>query len=801
MIAMKPANGYAQYEEEFGKLNIELLKENREDWVPALLSAGQTPVNNLAQYNGFIFNWVPRGQKFNRENNMDGINWQSNASGWNPSFTYAALYKTFHTQGGSVNNEFSDITFSNKGSSVNMSSSTLILKKSLIIGSRFSNGSFINENYIQYQSGKTNNGWHYNINTVWQQAPLGSIVVGFKNITGFSLSADKQFRKQQVFGFVFWWDKAVQGKISPSVREPYVLLNERNYNPNWGWYNGQIFYPNTKKTNVPVISLRYQKKWKENLNFNFNIGMASGKQSNAQLDWTKTIDPRPDYYKYLPSFSKDDLVKKQLISWFQDHPQALQINFDKLVAINQANATRRSFYIINNKLTEVNLLKSSFLFHVKLNENWNSDMGFSIANDQLSHTNQIDNLLGGAYFLNYNGWVDDNGLANNFQNDLINPDQKISVGQKWGSNYRINSIDQNAWGQIKKIASIYEINAGILLGNTKFRRVGYNQNGLFPNNSLGQSMWLNFPYQGFKFQLLNKFSGRLYLKTIFYFQSESPNSSSVFLDPALSPALASFILPKQDRGASLSLFYRGVKAKLSLSGFYSAVRNEFDKNLFYHDAYFAFVYGMVGQIKSIYKGIEFNIETELPGFIQLSAASSFGKYYIVNNPLYEIILSNDLFKIETGTLNLKNLPASTSPPIVQALSINFQPNYSFRLGLTGVYSMRRSIDYNYFKRSSFLKNQITDELLWNQMCAPNYLSDQLVVNGFLSQNFILKRKSKNYQCRLNMSVRNLFNTLIPILVFEQSRFDYVGKNIQKFPLKYLYDQGLTYSIGIQFQAQ
>jgi NDP-sugar pyrophosphorylase family protein len=49
--------------------------------------------------------------------------------------------------------------------------------------------------------------------------------------------------------------------------------------------------------------------------------------------------------------------------------------------------------------------------------------------------------------------------------------------------------------------------------------------------------------------------------------------------------------------------------------------------------------------------------------------------------------------------------------------------------------------------------------------------------------------------------KNLLGTLIPVLVFEQSRFDYINLNPSRYPLKYLYDQGLTYAIGIQLQIQ
>jgi hypothetical protein len=42
---------------------------------------------------------------------------------------------------------------------------------------------------------------------------------------------------------------------------------------------------------------------------------------------------------------------------------------------------------------------------------WSGQIGLHAAKDVIRNYNVIENLLGGNYFLNYNGWVDDNGCA------------------------------------------------------------------------------------------------------------------------------------------------------------------------------------------------------------------------------------------------------------------------------------------------------------------------------------------------------------------------------------------------------
>ena len=67
--------------------------------------------------------------------------------------------------------------------------------------------------------------------------------------------------------------------------------------------------------------------------------------------------------------------------------------------------------------------------------------------------------------------------------------------------------------------------------------------------------------------------------------------------------------------------------------------------------------------------------------------------------------------------------------------------------------------------------------------------------------FIAKNTKKRYRWNASISARNILNTLIPVIAYEQTRFDYIRFNKEKFPIKYLMDAGASYSIRIQLQIQ
>ena len=788
--------------ENIGLQNRETLIEFSANWVPSLLSASSLPIYNLSQFNGFVFSWVPRGQSSNRGSYIDGINWQSKIGAWDSFNSYAALYKAFHSIDMVSNFEYSKLGFGNPGSVNYLTGNTRFLKKAVTVATRFSNSSFVYEGQLQLNSGPLKKQrWSYQFNAVFQQAPMGLIPNGFKKLTGIAFSMDKQLKLEQSIGMTIWWDHVAQGKMAPSVQEAFDLSLQRNYNPSWGWYKGKPLYPNQKSGDAPVTYFRYEKKWREKAILHMQMGFAVGVQKKYQMDWTKTLDPRPDYYKYLPSYSKDSSLRKKLLNWFASNPQALQIDFDHLEKINQSNATHQSFYIINTKVAKVQLLRLSMRLQYQFPLEWSGQIGLHAAKDVIRNYNVIENLLGGNYFLNYNGWVDDNGSTSNFQNEIRRPDQKIKAGQTWGGDYALQNTQLQLWGQLHKQMAKYEFGFSLKFEDNRFNRTGYNQNGLFPRQSLGASSLLSFPSYGLKAQYLYKFSGRFYAKTILFQQANAPNASDIYLDPAVHPNTASFILPALHRGIDLALFYRGVYTKMNAAIFWQSIENANEKNLFYHDHFFAFVYGMLGQMKTIHKGVELGMDTQFGGPLQVSAVSSFGSYLIANNPLYEIRLANDLYKVESGVLQLQGLPASSNPQWVQAISIQYQPDYSSRISITGVYSMKRSIDYNYFRRSMLLKNQINNEAHWNLIQSENYLPNQWVFNVFMSKQYMFSIKNNKQQIRFSASIRNVLNTLIPLFSFEQSRFDYTAFRLEKFPLKYMYDQGTTFAIGAQLQIQ
>jgi hypothetical protein len=766
-------------------------------WVPNLLQSSNGGLHEMAQYHGFALNWTPRGLSSSNGNQINGIDWRTKLNGWDPSLSYAGLYRGFKTI--DLNPPYGMNAFGISGASGNsfMSSNAALFTKSKSISSSVSNATTMHEMRLQWHSGLLKNNYLFNVEGVLQKTPLGYLANGIKDRQGFLLSVEKIISAKQQIGFSFWWSPVMQGKRAPTVQELYTLTKDPLYNPSWGWLDGKPFYANTKKSNAPVMSLHYDFHTKKDNLIQLNLGVVLGTQSSTQLDWSKAADPRPDYYKYLPSYAIDEQLEKKLLNWYASHPELFQIQFDQLKAKNLTNANGAAQYIINEQIQQLQLLRFSALSNYTINPITKWHFGVSINADKIGYSNQLANLLGGQFYYNYNTWVNDDGLAAAFQNDVQFPDRKIKEGESWGAHYVLSNQKMGLWTALNSASALLEWGLGMKMSVDKMQREGLNQNGLFPNFSKGLSASALFPSYQYQFFLRYKFNGRWYLTTRLFHEWEAPDASELYADPANHGIQNPFILPLIHLGTEIKLQFMGSNIKANALLFAQSNQNERQYKLFYHDYFNAFVRASVGQMETMHYGMESYVETNWTSPIQLSIGNSFGCYTITNQPLYEIRLADNLYKVQSGKLLLKNFPATSYPQSVQAFTINYQPVYSLRISYTTVYASRRAISHDVFRRSDWVQANSPTNTIWEDLYKPVWASNQLVSNLFISKNFQIESNNRKINLRLTSSIRNLLGASIPSLIFEQSRYDYKNFKTSKFPSKYIYDLGRTFTIGLQ----
>ena len=731
---------------------------------------------------------------------LDGIQYTSPFNKWRFWDLLAGLQGQFRRTNLSVNGAFTDAGYFQNSTISFLSSSLQEGNKNINIGSSISNSIFANNFSMRINTPNLIHHWRSSFGLVLQHMPTQMNTASYKESIGLIYGLEKNLSKKNNLGFTFIWNYSDQSKVSTAVKEIFDLANQNTYNPTWGWRNFKPYFPNTKQSNAPILSFRYLHTINENNYYKFNQSVIIGRQSTSSLEWTQTADPRPDYYRYLPSYFSDESLKNDLSNWYIKHPESLQINFDKIDQINKASMDQRSYYIVNQQNSDLLLWNGAFFYPKYYGNELNVSWGANYLYHQIAYSNQVKDLLGGSYFLNYNSWVNDDGLNTSFQNDIQNPDRKITKSETWGPNYTMHAAQIYPWLQVNKNYARFETIFGMGLGIQTINRNGHNTNGLFPASSFGKSNYIWSDAKDFKIQLLYKFSGRLYFRSIVFAQWKLPSIDNLFIDPAFNSFTSPYAKSIFKNGIDLTVYYRTPNLKLYFSAYWNNTYHHSISRMFYHDEYASFVYGLAGNISKAYSGFEFSAETPIRHNLQLIFVATLQNNIFLDNTPYQLLSINDLHPFTKGLLLLKGLAAESSPSFTNVLTLQFQPISTLRIGVTMLYAIQRPIAIDYFRRSEVVKNKL-DLYGWNKMQQASFLPDNTVVNAFVSKSAQFKIASKTIRGFTSLSIRNVLNTFIPIFAYEQSRFDYIKFNASKYAVKYLLDQGVTYSLRIQLQIQ
>ncbi|MBK7635268.1 MAG: hypothetical protein IPJ13_14035 [Saprospiraceae bacterium] len=95
----------------------------------------------------------------------------------------------------------------------------------------------------------------------------------------------------------------------------YDISGDNFYNPNWGFQNGAVRSAREYRIHQPVSILRHDWKISNKTKVMTSIGVQTGRYGSTRLDWFDAPDPRPDYYRRLPSYATVPETKDQITNF------------------------------------------------------------------------------------------------------------------------------------------------------------------------------------------------------------------------------------------------------------------------------------------------------------------------------------------------------------------------------------------------------------------------------------------------------------------------------------------------------
>ncbi len=587
-----------------------------------------------------------------------------------------------------------------------------------------------------------------------------------------------------------------------ATQECYDLIGSNYYNPNWGYQDGVIRNAKIRNVHQPVFLIYDKYQINDKLSIQNSLGYQFGRYGTTALNWYNANDPRPDYYRYLPSYFNDPLVQQITTNYWTSSPDHYQINWAKLYETNYlANISGESAkYIVEEQRKDNNQFLYNSTTKYELNEHTGLNFGINGLMGSTHYFKVINDLLGANYWIDVDQYAERDFPSNPdiLQNDLNNPNRKVKEGDIFGYNYKINYSIHQLWSLwTQKLTKIdYFIQPHF--SYTQYYRNGMMRNGRYPENSYGKSDVNNFIHYGIKTGLVYKITGRHFIIGRAAYLINPPYYENIYINPRTSNRIIPVITQEKILSGEVSYFFRGINQQFKITAYQTYFYDQTDIKSFYHDKYQTFVNVLLQNIDKVHQGIEISGDVKVNQNFTLFGAYNFGNYLYTNRPTATISYDNGSKPDTTELIYQKGFYV---PGFQNAGSFGVKyRNSKFWFASINVNIFDKGyLDFNPERRTEMaIANIGPGDPLIQQITEQEKLKGNYTIDFSIGKSW----KINSYYIAINANVNNVLNKQDIITGgYEQMRFDYNGilTNTNKFPPKYFYAYGRTFFIMISFR--
>ena len=409
--------------------------------------------------------------------------------------------------------EANNFAFGSIGQATNYLQSATNYAQGWKVGVAATNRNYKGAARATYSSGLMENGWAFAAQLAWRYSPYidvkGRIGEGITySSVGYFLTAEKRWGNDMRLSLITFGAPTMRGQSAALTQETFDLTNQynktswghNNYNPYWGYQDGKMRNSRIVHSYDPTAIVSFDWKINEENHLKVAAGYHYSFYSNSALTFYNAPDPRPDYYRNLPSALwdgqidkngnfiyedingkplgnggningsyvgpsiNDDTYQAMVDLWTSRDDKATQIDWDALYAANYANNVNNpdgsARYMVERRHNDIQEAVANANYRNTSVDHLTTTVGLELKASQGIHYKTVDDLLGGNQWIDVDPFAerDIKELATNIgltqadienvkQNDLRNPNAAVGKNDRFGYDYRINMLGAKLWAQ------------------------------------------------------------------------------------------------------------------------------------------------------------------------------------------------------------------------------------------------------------------------------------------------------------------------------------------------------------------
>ncbi|MGJ1447390.1 carboxypeptidase-like regulatory domain-containing protein [Sphingobacterium spiritivorum] len=680
-------------------------------------------------------------------------------------------------------------------------------------------GSYTNRNYyargmFSYSTGLMDNGWAFTGAIGGRYADKGFIEGTSYNNVSYAFSAEKQWADgAHSLSFVTYGSPVVRGQQGASFQEAYDLLDNNMYNPNWGYQDGKVRNSRMVTAYDPTAVLSHIWKIDEKTTLTSGGLLHYGRYASSALNWYNAIDPRPDYYRYLPSYFAMDPANTDQFTynyyrdlWTSNNTDVTQVNWDEMYRQNMDPENRRKYngaalYMVEKRHSDLLEGTISSTFNKLYDNNMRLTAGVEARKTRSYQYKTVEDLLGADYVLDKDKFAERDNPGNDDvkQNDLLFPDRKAYVDDIFGYDFDIDVQSVNAWVMNQYQTSSIDFHYGTKLTYTDFQRNGNMKNGRFPNSSYGKGAKYHFFDYTLKGGLTYKINGRHYLSANTSYSTEAPIPDRAYVMPRVTDQVVKGLTSSKIFAADINYIFSMPRLSGRLSVFQTNFYDQLERMAYYHDSERTFVFHNLTGVDRVHRGVEAAATYRLDDNWSFDFIGTMGEYYYSNNPLGIMNSENGKLVDIEEKVYMKDLYVSGTPQFAGVLAARYFYKYwFFEVSANAVgrnylsASAMRRLASNYVNINPYDEDSFN---AYKTLTSQERLDDVVTMDASIGKMFYLKnRRALNF----NFSVINLLNNKnIRTGGYEQGRLDITYPN--RFASRYFYMQGMNIFLNVSYR--
>ena len=737
-----------------------------------------------------------------------------------------------------------DYTFGDLAGTTNMVMRASKYRKSSRVSYAAANRSYNGRIMASYHSGLSKTGWAYSFLASRRFGNEGYIDGTLYDANSFFASVEKKINNAHSLNFTAFYTPNRRGR-STAITQEVKDLKGIQYNPNWGYQDGNIRNSRVRNIKEPVFMLNHYWKINDKTNLNTNASYQTGSIGNTRVDQggTRLViiegqeayigggrNPLGNYYQRLPSYflqdpnpTPGDFQNAYLAQ--QEFVNNGQLDWESLYRANALSTATggNSIYAIQEDRIDDTQLTVNTIFDTQISDNILLNASINYRNLKSENFAEVKDLLGGTGFLDVDFFAEsedgevDFSVGDVAQSDLRNRNRIAKVGDRYKYNYEINADVLSGFAQAQFKYNRVDFYLGTSITNTNYQRNGLFENGNYQGaESFGKGEKQSFTDFSFKGGATYKITGRHLIDVNLGSLSKAPTIRNTFTNARQNNNVTIGLESEKIQNIDIGYIYRSPIVKARLTGFYSNFSNGTDLGFYFTEnlgglglEQDAFIQEVMTNVGKQHIGAELGIEAQVTPTIKLKGAASVGQYTFNNNPnLY--ITSDDLdgpITFGDGTTKLKNYHVAGGPERAYQVGFEYRDPKFWWVGLTTNYFSNAYVDVNNLSRSDNFTTDFDgqpfndyDPEVANELLKQEKFDDYVLVNIVGGKSW----KINQYYVGFFATINNALDQEYITGGFEQGRKsnyrdlkeDRSRENGSVFGSRYFFGTGASYYVNV-----